>query len=57
MVRFFHGDEVVTSTGMTGEVVAVDDNRKIVAVKADSHGVGHKKGDEVVFKQKEVKKV
>lgn len=50
------GDTVRTSDGHKGEVIQTDPDRKLVAVKITEPGTpGRKAGEEVVYKEKEVR--
>jgi len=56
MGKFSIGDKVKTSDGNKGKVIQTDSDRKLVAVEITEDSVGRSKGDEVVYKEKEVKK-
>lgn len=56
MAKFKRGDKVETANGWEGKVTFTDTARGLVAVKATSDGVGHRKGDEEAFRESEVQK-
>lgn len=55
-MKFRIGDTVKTSDGNKGKVIQTDSGRGLVAVKITEESVGRSKGEEVVYKEKEVKK-
>lgn len=55
-MAFRRHDKVKTSTGFVGKVLYTDTARGLVAIEATEDGVGHSKGAEKVFKDKEVRK-
>jgi uncharacterized protein YggU (UPF0235/DUF167 family) len=56
-MKFKNRDKVVTGDGHEGKVVGVDSNRKLIAVQITEPGtVGRNKGDEVVYRESELRK-
>lgn len=55
-MKYRTNDKVVGVDGLVGKVIYTDSARGLVAVKATEDGVGHSKGTERVYKEKEVKK-
>ena len=55
-MAYSRGDKVVSSDGFVGKVIYTDSARKLVAVEATEDGVGHSKGAEKVYKEKELRR-
>jgi hypothetical protein len=53
--KYSIGDTVKTSDGNKGKVIQTDSARGLVAVKITEPSPGRSEGDEVVYKEKEVK--